>query len=123
MIHRTLAFKPALFEDDWHSWKYWLGKEPEKTKKRVAKELVKLLEFVHSAYVLQDFEKLHTVLFVPFDVMWNRVCGLMIKEIANANERHLGNLDEKDFLVGEWVISGVNRPEFTHVRDGREEGR
>ena len=119
----TIDFKPALFEDEWSSWKYWLRKEPEKTKKRVAKKLMEILEFTHSACVIQDFKKLHEVLFVPFDAQWNRVCSLMIMEIENANNRHVGAKDKKDFLVGEWAITGINRPVFTHVRDKLGDGR
>ncbi len=114
----SIDFKPALDTDEWEAWGHWLRNEPGHHEDRIWKELLQLLEFVHYVHCHYDFGKLNVDLFVPFGgkELWNRKVSLMVMEINNANGRHLGKPDEKDFLSGEWAVSGLHRPVFAHAR-------
>lgn len=66
--------------------------------------------FCSLAHVVFPWERLGKRLLLPFDVQWNRLCALWIREILRANELHRGIETETEAVLDrEWTLSGWNR--------------
>lgn len=94
-------------ETDPNTYKLWMANQWHDL---ILEELRELLLFVRDHAISGlGVKQIRSVIFMPFDAMFNRRAGLLLAEIEANQEHWKMPIDEEKF-DGEYKLSGLRRP-------------